>query len=68
MGMVTSMKSRVARFVRDESGEVTIEWVAITAAIVALSTALLMQIGDGTRQLSDNVGTEMTERDVTTTY
>ena len=30
--------------------------------------ALLMQIGDGTRQLSDNVGTEMTERDVTTTY
>ena len=68
MGMVTSIKTRVARFVRDESGEVTIEWVAITAAIVALSTALLMQIGDGTRQLSDNVGTEMTERDVTTTY
>ena len=38
MGMVTSIKTRVARFVRDESGEVTIEWVAITAAIVALST------------------------------
>ena len=38
----------IERLARDESGEVTIGWIVITAAIIGMSVAVLTEIGDGT--------------------
>ena len=53
---------------RDDTGEVTIEWVLITAAIVSLSILVLTSIGGGTQVLAEAVDTEVSDRQVSTSY
>lgn len=38
------MRLSVAKFIRDESGAITVDWVVLTAAIVAFNVALLFGI------------------------
>ena len=44
-------------FRKDESGAVTVDWVVLTAAVVALAAVAFNQVKSGTNTLADNVET-----------
>lgn len=53
------------RFLRDESGAVTVDWVVLTAAVVGLATIAYIGIEDQTELLAqnaaDNIATQIGE-------
>lgn len=49
------MIERIAEFCRREDGAVTVDWVVLTAAVVALGVAAGMAMTDGTTSLSDDI-------------
>ena len=51
-----SMLDFSTKFLNDESGAVTVDWVVLTAAIVGLGIAVLASVSDGVTDLSDDVG------------
>jgi len=53
-------------FAHDEEGAVTVDWVMLCAAIVALSIAVMNQIGTATDDLAGSIETELDTRGVTT--
>jgi len=48
------------RFLRDESGAVTVDWVVITAAVVALAGVAFTALQTASGGLGNNVGAHMT--------
>ncbi|CUH42180.1 Flp family type IVb pilin [Ruegeria atlantica] len=50
----------IKNFRKDEDGAVTVDWVVLTAAVVGLAAVAYTQIGNGTRAVSDSVGTALT--------
>ena len=50
------MDLRPERFLNDESGAVTVDWVVLTAAVVGLGLAVLLPIAFETDSLSANIG------------
>ncbi len=46
-------------FRKDESGAVTVDWVVLTAAVVALAGAAYTAIEGGSRTLSESIETEL---------
>lgn len=52
------------RFARDESGAVTVDWVVLTAAVVALGAMATIAITDGTTNLSDSIWAYMDSLDL----
>ena len=44
----------------DDSGAVTIDWVALTAAIVALSVAVLLTVTGNVPTLADGIAADVT--------
>ena len=47
-------------FRKDEDGAVTVDWVVLTAAVVALAGAAYTSIETGATGLTDNISTELT--------
>lgn len=47
------------KFREDESGAVTVDWVVLTAAVVALAGAAYVAIQEGTDALSGNIKSEL---------
>ena len=47
------------RFLRDESGAVTVDWVVLTAAVVGLATAAYIGIENQTILLSDKAAADV---------
>lgn len=45
------------KFVRNESGAVTVDWVALTAGLLLLGAALAATILGGAGDLADNITT-----------
>jgi Flp pilus assembly pilin Flp len=43
------------RFVMDESGAVTVDWVVLTAAIVGLATAIILLVQGGAQDLAGDI-------------
>lgn len=58
------MTGRLSDWMRDESGEVTIAWVVLTASLMTLSILVLTSIGGGTEELAGQIDTELTTREV----
>ncbi|WP_282120037.1 Flp family type IVb pilin [Ruegeria atlantica] len=50
----------IKNFRKDEDGAVTVDWVVLTAAVVGLAAVAYTQIGNGTKAVSDSVGTSLT--------
>ena len=50
------MLNFIKNFRNDEDGEVTVDWVVLTAAIVLLGVAVGTSIGDGAKTLAADVG------------
>ena len=51
-----AIRSLMKRFHRDEDGAVTVDWVVLTAAIVALGVAVLLAVTDSTNDLAGKIG------------
>jgi len=49
------------RIRNDEDGAVTVDWVVLTAAIVALGLAVGTAVSNGATDLAGDVGTELTD-------
>lgn len=56
------------RFLQDESGAVTIDWVVLTAAVAGLVTAIFITLGNDTADYSEDIGEFMTSKGVWTSY
>ena len=56
----------IKNFRKDEDGAVTVDWVVLTAAVVALAAAGYTQIETGTTALSGTVNTALSGATVTT--
>lgn len=62
------METRISRFVNDEDGAVTIDWVVLTAAVVGLVTAIFVSLGNDTSDYSKDLGNYMSSQGVKTSY
>lgn len=58
------MRNIFSKFYRDEAGAVTVDWVVLTAAIVFLGAGVAILVRTGAVDLSDRVGTTLTELEV----
>ncbi|WP_319638959.1 Flp family type IVb pilin [Rhodobacter sp. Har01] len=58
-----AMLNIVRRFKRDEDGAVTVDWVVLTAAIVALGLVVMSAIRPAITGLSNSIATEIDEAD-----
>ncbi|MCO6383113.1 MAG: hypothetical protein JXQ91_14575 [Vannielia sp.] len=50
------MENLLSKFVRDEDGAVTVDWVVLTAAIVGLGIAVATVVGQGAMDHSTSLG------------
>ena len=50
-------------FRKDEDGAVTVDWVVLTAAVVALGIGAISLISDNTGQLANTIGTAISDGD-----
>ncbi|MDK3017120.1 hypothetical protein [Pseudodonghicola flavimaris] len=55
------MMKLIQKFRRSEAGAVTVDWVVLTAAVVALAGAAYTAIRDGAVNLSETTGTFIEE-------
>lgn len=62
------METRISRFVNDEDGAVTVDWVVLTAAVVGLVTAIFVSLGNDTSDYSKDLGSYMSSQGVKTSY
>ena len=49
----------INRFLADESGAVTVDWVVLTAALVGLGLAVMSVVSGGIESLSTNIATDL---------
>ena len=47
------------RFREDESGAVTVDWVALTGGLMIMAVATVYAIRDGTDQMGSRISTEI---------
>ncbi|MEL7212972.1 MAG: hypothetical protein AAGK92_09950 [Pseudomonadota bacterium] len=57
--LTSALAPRLNRFWTDEDGAITVDWVMVTAGVVALSIAVLNLVGDSSMELTNKVSTEM---------
>lgn len=55
------MIERIKRFFRRDDGAVTVDWVVLTAAVVALTGVAITSLQDASGGLGNNVGTHLTD-------
>jgi Flp pilus assembly pilin Flp len=53
------LKNIINKFLNEESGAVTVDWVVLTAAIVGLGMVVMSTVGNGIETLSDTVVTDL---------
>ena len=58
-----TMLKRFNSFLSDESGAVTVDWVVLTAAVVALAGAAYTSIETGATNLTESTGTFIADQD-----
>ena len=51
------MMNFIKKFRKDENGAVTVDWVVLTAAVVALAGAAYSSIESGASNLTESTGT-----------
>ena len=58
------IRASVASFRNGESGAVTVDWVVLTAAVVGVSIAIFLTLGNGAYEHAELVGETMSVRGV----
>lgn len=56
--------SGMKSWLRDESGNTTIDWVVLVSGIVGMTFAVMVAISGGVNAFGNNAETELTQRDV----
>lgn len=56
------------RFLADETGAITVDWVVLTAAVVGLVTAIFVTLGNDTADYSESIGSYMDSQGIKTDY
>jgi Flp pilus assembly pilin Flp len=56
------------KFLKDQSGAVTVDWVVMTAAVVGIGIATAAVVSDGMDSLSDDVSTQLTDQEISTSF
>lgn len=54
------------KFLKDEDGAVTVDWVVLTAAIVGLGIAVLTSVSGGTTSLADKISSNLSNQTIAT--
>ena len=62
--IISALKTRLSRFRHDEDGAITVDWVMVTAGVVALSIAVLNLVGDSTMSVTKNISSEISSATV----
>ncbi|MGI9394291.1 MAG: hypothetical protein ACR2OY_06560 [Boseongicola sp.] len=68
MRLDNRFRTALGPFIQDEAGNVTIDWVLVTAGVVSMSVAVMISISTGTQEYSEKMDTALSTRNVTTTY
>ena len=50
-------KKKLSSFLKDTSGAITVNWIVLTAAVVALAAVTVVAIQSRSEGLADNAGT-----------
>ncbi len=58
------MRSNFNRFVADENGAVTVDWVVLTGAIVGLGIAVITTVSGGALDHANGLGSNLEAKDV----
>ena len=56
------------RFIYDEDGAATVDWVVLTAAIALLGLTVQINMGTATKHVADKISTSIASTDVLWTY
>jgi len=60
------MKSTLVRFLKDEDGAVTVDWVVLTAAIVGMGIAVITTVSAGALDQANGLGANLDAKSVST--
>ena len=58
------MRYLLSHFISQEAGAVTVDWVVLTAAVIALGVAAAAAVTTGTTELSDSIWAYMDNLDL----
>lgn len=50
------IKNKLQAFLKDETGAITVDWIVLTAAVVALAAVTIGVIQTGSEGLAENTG------------
>ena len=64
--MISALHPRLNRFWQDEDGAITVDWVMVTASVVALAIAVLNLVGDSSMEVTKKISQEMATATVST--
>lgn len=59
------MFNKLLRFTRDENGAVTVDWVVLTAAVVALAGVAFTSIQEASGGIGNSTGEYLSNKQVT---
>lgn len=68
VAMMTDIQKtpRLANFIHDEDGAVTVDWVVLSAAVVGLCSAIFFSLGNGAHDHAERIGDEFVARGIMT--
>ena len=58
------MMNKMFKFLANEDGAVTVDWVVLTAAIVALGGIVVLTVSNGALDSSNGVGAHMSDMEI----
>ena len=58
-GTTGMMSDALDRFLGDEDGAITVDWVVLTAGIVGLGMAVMVALSDSIGDVTDKIGSEL---------
>ena len=64
--MLESIVNRFYKFIKNEEGAVTVDWVVLTAAIAMLGVFLQISMGTATKNAADTISAGITSVDMMT--
>lgn len=53
------MRASINKFLTNESGAITVDWVVLTAAVVGLGFSVILLFANGNETLADNLSTHV---------
>ena len=62
--MIAKIRKTAARFLQDENGAVTVDWVVLTAAVVGLGMVIAPTVGQNTFILAEGIAEVVDEVEV----